>query len=473
MTAIRFACISPHPPVIVPEIGRGRERETARTIEALRQVAEELGEQQPETVVVISPHGPLQPESMGISMAARAVGGFLQWGAPGVSFAFDNDLEAVAAIQQEAAAAGLPLTSTEEWGLNLDWGCTVPLYHLRSGMRGARLVTVAISFLPPEAHYALGKAMSGALTRLGRRAAIVCSADLSHALLPGAPNGYDPAGHEFDERYRRALEEWDVDWMLHVDLGFRHNAAEDAVPQTSLLMGALSDLEVHPRVLSYEGPFGVGYLVAAIDVLGPRKNGDAQSAAASSVPAQRKGERARRRSRPSAAETAGAVHPYVRLAREAVENHARYRQVVEPFDLPPEMSRRAAAFVSIKKHGGLRGCIGTVEPAYADLAHEIIYNAIAAATRDPRFEPVAESELPYLTYSVDVLTPPERVDGPEALDPRRYGVIVQSGRRRGLLLPSLPGVDSVEEQVAIARAKGGILPGEPADLYRFQVERYG
>jgi AmmeMemoRadiSam system protein A len=452
--------------VIVPEVGRGREAETARTIEALRQVAGELGEQQAETVLIISPHGPLQPDAMGISTAPRAIGGFLQWGAPGVSFTFDNDPEAVALLQEEASAAGLPLTALEDWGPNLDWGCTVPLYYLRSGMRGACLVAMTISFLSPQAHYVLGKAVGRALTRLNRTAAIVCSADLSHALIPGAPNGYDPAGHQFDERYRRAVEDWDVDWMLQIDTSFRHHAAEDAVPQTSLLMGALSDLEVHPRVLSYEGPFGVGYLVAAIDVLGPREGVEAETAATRGTPAQPAGGAV-------GAEAAQTAHPYVRLARQAVENYVRYHQVVEPFDLTPEMSRRAAAFVSIKKLGDLRGCIGTVEPAYVDLAHEVIQNAIAAATRDPRFEPVAESELPHLTYSVDVLSPPEHIDGPEALDPRRYGVIVQSGRRRGLLLPDLPGVDSVEEQVAIARAKGGILPGEPADLYRFQVERYG
>jgi AmmeMemoRadiSam system protein A len=137
------------------------------------------------------------------------------------------------------------------------------------------------------------------------------------------------------------------------------------------------------------------------------------------------------------------------------------------------MRRRAGAFVSIKKLGDLRGCIGTIEPTCDDLAQEIIHNAVAAATRDPRFEPIDESELPYLSYSVDVLSPPEPVNGPEELDPRRYGVVVQSGRRRGLLLPDLPGVDSVEEQVGIARSKAGILPGEPVDLYRFQVERYG
>jgi aromatic ring-opening dioxygenase LigB subunit len=269
-SGIVFACISPHPPVLVPEVGRGREAETARTIEALRQVADELSRQDAETVVIISPHGPLQPHVMGISTSPRAVGSFLQWNVPTVNFGFDSDPEAVALLQEEASAAGVPLAAHEEWGLNLDWGCTVPLYYLRPGMRGACLVAMAISFLSPQAHYVLGKAVGRALTRLGRRAAVVCSADLSHALLPGAPNGYDPAGREFDERYRQAVESWDVDWMLHVDSGFRHHAAEDAVPQTSLLMGALSELVVRPRVLSYEGPFGVGYLVAAIDVLGRR-----------------------------------------------------------------------------------------------------------------------------------------------------------------------------------------------------------
>jgi AmmeMemoRadiSam system protein A len=453
-SGIVFACISPHPPVLVPEVGRGREAETARTIEALRQVAGELGRQQAETVIVISPHGPLQPRAMGISTAPRAVGGFLQWGAPTVSFSFDSDEEAVALLQEEASAAGLPLAALEDWGLNLDWGCTVPLYFLRPGMRGARLVPMAISFLSPEAHYFLGKAVGSALGRLGRRAAIICSADLSHALLPGAPNGYDPAGRKFDERYREAIENWDVEWILGIDEGFRHHAAEDAVPQTSLLMGALSGLEVRPRVISYEGPFGVGYLVAAIEVLGTRRAEEPEDSARGA----------------SAGEGA---HPYVRLAQEAVERYVRQRQTAEPVNVTPEMRRRAGAFVSIKKLGDLRGCIGTVEPAYGDLANEIVQNAIAAATRDPRFEPVTESELPHLTYSVDVLSPAERVSGPEELDPRRYGVIVQSGRRRGLLLPDLPGVDSVDEQVAIARSKAGILPGEPVDLYRFQVERYG
>ncbi len=447
---IVYACIAPHPPVIVPEVGRGREADTSHTVEALRQAAGAMGQQQPETVLLISPHGPIQPDAMGISTAPQAIGSFVQWGAPTVSFVFDSDPEAVALLQEEALAEGMPLAALRDWGLNLDWGCTVPLYYLRSGMRGTRLVTMTISFLSPQAHYALGKAVGRALTRLGRPTAIICSADLSHALIPGAPSGYDPAGPQFDERYRLAIEEWDVDWMVRVDTGFRHKAAEDAVPQTSLLMGALSHLQVQPRVLSYEGPFGVGYLVAAIDVLGPRPTVAAGSEA----------------------EGTGTSHPYVRLAREAVESYVRRHETIEPSERTPAMLRRDAAFVSIKKLGDLRGCIGTVEPVQPDLAHEIIENAISAATRDPRFEPIEENELAHLTYSVDVLSPAERISGPEELDPRRYGVVVQSGRRRGLLLPDLPGIDSVDDQVAIARSKGGILADEPTELYRFQVERY-
>jgi len=136
------------------------------------------------------------------------------------------------------------------------------------------------------------------------------------------------------------------------------------------------------------------------------------------------------------------------------------------------MRERAGVFVSIKKHGQLRGCIGTFEPTQSNVAQEVINNAISSATRDPRFPPVAPAELADLSYSVDVLTKPEPVDSPAQLDPKEYGVIVECGRRRGLLLPNLEGVDTVDYQIDICRQKAGILPHEPVRLYRFQVKRY-
>lgn len=165
--------------------------------------------------------------------------------------------------------------------------------------------------------------------------------------------------------------------------------------------------------------------------------------------------------------------PYVALARLTLEEHVRSgRRSSPPPNLPPELSaRRAGAFVSLKKGGVLRGCIGTYEPSEDTLAGEIISNAIRAATEDPRFPPVARHELPEISVSVDVLSSPEPCEMAD-LDPRRYGVIVQSGWRRGLLLPDLSGVDTVEEQLRIARLKAGISPDEPCQMWRFTVERH-
>ncbi|MBE9469979.1 MAG: AmmeMemoRadiSam system radical SAM enzyme [Chloroflexi bacterium] len=166
------------------------------------------------------------------------------------------------------------------------------------------------------------------------------------------------------------------------------------------------------------------------------------------------------------------LHPIAKLAKETVEACVREGKKTQPGELTPEMSERAGVFVSIHKHGELRGCIGTFEPAQANVAEEIMANAISSATRDPRFPPVTVAELDDLEYKVDILTKPEAVNDVSELDAERYGVIVESGFRKGLLLPDLEGVDSVEEQIAICRLKAGIGPDEPVDLYRFEVRRF-
>jgi len=167
------------------------------------------------------------------------------------------------------------------------------------------------------------------------------------------------------------------------------------------------------------------------------------------------------------------MHPLVKLSRETVETYVKEGKVLQPPDeLTPEMKERAGVFVSIHKFGELRGCIGTFEPQRENVAEEIITNAISSATRDPRFPPVGPDELKDLEYSVDVLTTPEPVADESQLDPKKYGVIVECGYRKGLLLPDLEGVDTVDYQIDICRQKGGIAPNEPVKLYRFEVKRY-
>jgi len=166
------------------------------------------------------------------------------------------------------------------------------------------------------------------------------------------------------------------------------------------------------------------------------------------------------------------VHPLVRLAKRTVESYVRKGKVAQVKRLTPEMKPKAGVFVSIHKGGELRGCIGTIEPQRNNIAEEIIVNAISSARRDPRFYPVTADELGELDYSVDVLTEPRPVRSRRQLDARRYGVIVEAGSRKGLLLPDLEGVESAEEQIGICRQKAGIAPDEPVKLYRFEVERY-
>jgi len=172
--------------------------------------------------------------------------------------------------------------------------------------------------------------------------------------------------------------------------------------------------------------------------------------------------------------TSGGAHsPLVILARNAIVAFVAEGRVLElPADIPEMLREPSAAFVSLKKRGDLRGCIGTIEPVCPSLAEEIVRNAIAAATQDPRFLPVRPNELGELSISVDVLSPPEQVSSLDDFDPRRYGMVLRAGGRRGLLLPDLEGVDNPEEQYRIVCRKAGIAPGEPVDLYRFVVIRY-
>lgn len=167
------------------------------------------------------------------------------------------------------------------------------------------------------------------------------------------------------------------------------------------------------------------------------------------------------------------MHPYAELARKAIEEYVKNGNVLTPKEIPPEMQKKAGVFVSLKKHGELRGCIGTFLPCEENIYKEIVRNAIAAATEDPRFYPVQEDDLNDITYSVDVLSEPEKIKDISELDPKRYGVIVAKGYRKGLLLPDLEGVDTVEEQLMITKMKAGIDPSDKdVEIFKFTVERF-
>lgn len=456
----------PHPPLIVPGVGHGREAGIAATVAAYEEVARRVADLAPDTLVISSPHTTSYLNYLHISPGAGARGDFRDFGdrADGSKVAYDQEL--VRELECAAEAAGIPAGTRGERDAALDWGVLVPLHFIQARCQGFKVVRMGLAGFSPLEHYRLGRLVQQAAARLGRRVVYVASGDLSHKLAADGPYGFSPDGPVFDEAVCDALATGDFLRLLTMDPGLCERAAECGLRSFQIMAGALDGTPVRAELLSHECPFGVGYGVAAFTPTG----------AEGSDPARRYEDAYRTWHECELAQARAAEDPYVRLARASLEHRVRTGKTLSlPADLPPELTeRRAGAFVSLKKDGRLRGCIGTIAPVRASLAEEIVENAVSAGCHDPRFSPVTADELPELVYDVDVLGEPEPVRDRTELDPARYGVIVSTpDGRRGLLLPALDGVDTVEEQLRIAARKGGIALGEKdVRLERFEVVRH-
>ena len=455
------AYMVPHPPMIIPAVGRGSEKQVTKTIRAYEAVADEIAELKPETVIISSPHSVLYADYFHISPGKAATGDFGRFGAPGVSFREDYDTELAGKICALAEARGFPAGTLGEKDRYLDHGTMVPLYFIEQKYRDFRLIRIGLSGLSLAEHYEFGQMIKEAVEQTGRRAVYIASGDLSHKLQEYGPYGYAPEGPEYDRRIMDVCARGAFGELFDFEESFCDKAAECGHRSFVIMAGALDGQYVEARELSHEDVTGVGYGICTFRPLG--------EAAERRFLARWRQRQADRLARQRENEDS-----YVRLARETIGKYvtARERNTV-PDWAPPEMTgRRAGVFVSIHKDGRLRGCIGTILPVYGSVAEEIIHNAVSAAVRDPRFDPVRPEELARLEINVDVLTAPERIESRDELDVKRYGVIVSSGGKRGLLLPDLDGVDTVDEQVEIAMRKGGISPRDKITLERFEVIRH-
>jgi aromatic ring-opening dioxygenase LigB subunit len=268
MAGIIFGCLVPHPPLMVPDVGKGQERAISATIQSLEEVADLIAERKPETALVISPHGDTHVDAMGILAQESFTGNMFVWGSRLPERKFTNDLEMVRLIEVESKADGIPITNIGGSGYELDWGVMAPLHFLYRGLEGVPLIELTFSFLPLETHFNYGKAIQRAAEKRNKRVLLIASGDLSHRLIPEAPAGYDPMGKIFDQQLADALSKMDADGVLKMDRELISRAGECGLRSAVILLGALDGLKVQPKIHSYEGPFGVGYLVASFDVVG-------------------------------------------------------------------------------------------------------------------------------------------------------------------------------------------------------------
>lgn len=437
---------------MVPEVGHESIAEVRGSIDAMGELTGRLIASGADTVVLISPHAPLEPRAFVAYDDENLYGDFANFRAPEATVLAPLDEELLDAIAQEAETEDLVVAGIS--GRLLDHGTAVPLYFLQQNGWSGNVVPLGYSFLPNDDHLRFGACVKRAIDKVGRPVAFVASGDLSHRLKPEAPAGYNPEAHLFDEEVVAAFKANCPARIIKIDQDLRKLAGECGYRSLLVALGLTSELLLSCEVLNYEAPFGVGYLVAQItNQRAPASNPGIKQDVTSIEETE----------------------DLASLARRTIETFVKTgKQIDPPENVSGLLAERAACFVSIKTYeGDLRGCIGTIEPAENTLGEELIANAIKAATKDPRFVPVSAGELPHLRYSVDVLSTAEPATFAE-LDPAVYGVIVEdeSGSRRGLLLPDIEGVDTASRQVEIASRKAGIAPGVPVKLSRFRVERF-
>lgn len=451
----------PHPPLIIPQIGKGQEQTIQDTIGAYRNAALEIAALKPETIVLLSPHQTMYADYFHISPGRNATGDFRQFQAGQVRLKVSYDTEYVKILEQVAASRDLPAGTLGERDKKLDHGTMVPLWFVDQQYAEYQLVRIGLSGLPLSDHYRLGQCIQEVARLLDRNVVIIASGDLSHCLKEDGPYGYRKEGPAYDARIMDVMERGAFGELLQFQESFCEKASECGHRSFTIMAGAFDRIAVDARRLSYEGPFGVGYGICTYRAQGMDEGRNFleqfETSEKERLLAQQEKE-----------------DPYVKLARHTIETYLRTgKQLPVPEGLPEELyRRRAGTFVSLKEDGRLRGCIGTIAAVQDSLAEEIIHNAVSACSRDPRFSPVEQWEVERLTISVDVLGDAQKISSPDELDAARYGVIVTKGARRGLLLPNLEGVDTVQQQIAIAKQKAGIKEQETVELERFEVVRH-
>ncbi len=390
--SIVAAFMVPHPPMIVPEVGRGSENQVEKTIKAYEKVADEIAALKPETIIISSPHSVMYSDYFHISPGSGAVGSFADFGAPQVKFEVEYDEELVKKICGMADAVHFPAGTLGEKNPSLDHGTMVPLWFILKKYTDFKLVRTGLSGYDLLKHYEYGKMIKDAVESLGRRVVYVASGDLSHKLQSYGPYGFAEEGPLYDKRIMDVCSGAHFGELFDFDENFCQKAAECGHKSFVIMAGALDGQAVEATQYSHEDVTGVGYGICSFIPNGQ----DASRHFLEARLQQVEDELLQKRIKSDA---------WVKLARESAEYFVKNGQALElPSWVPEELLKtRAGAFVSVHKFGGLRGCIGTIAATKENLALEIIHNAVSAVSEDPRFEPVTQDELKYLDINVDVL----------------------------------------------------------------------
>jgi len=462
--------ILPHPPILIESIGKGDIEKCRQTQEAMKTVAKAVKELSPDTIIVITPHGTVFSDAVTINYFDDLYGNLGNFGYSDIVINKENNIPLVEEIYGESRIENISIAKLDRELCNqfsikgeLDHGVIVPLYYIDKFYADYKLVHINYGGLSSDEHYKFGMAIQETCNNRKEKIVFIASGDLSHKLSNKGPYKYAKEGPIFDKKLMQLIKTKETNKLINMDSTLQNKAGECGKRSIDALLGTLDGYDYDVDVLSYEGPFGVGYGVVAFSSFLKNNNRKLYP----QIIEKKKEINALKKENEDA---------YVKLARKTIEKYIIENKVLdsEKINLPKEMkNKRGGIFVSIKNESGLRGCIGTTGLGVSKtIAKEIVRNAIQAATKDPRFPRIEPWELEDLSITVDVLHVCEPVQNKEDLDPNIYGIIVSSGHKQGLLLPNLEGIDTVEKQINIALKKAGIMKKDAYTVEKFKVERH-
>jgi len=357
----------PHPPLAVPAVGRGQEKEISKTLEAMDDVADEIAGIKPETIIYITPHSAVYSDHFHISPGGTAYGDLSRFGAPGVKFYVKYDEELAGEISRIAEFNGISAGTQGERDPKLDHATIVPMWSIHKRYTDYRALRISQSGMSASEHYMMGQVIAKAAELTGRKTVLIASSDLSHKLKNDGPYGFAPEGPEFDAVFTGAIGKGDFLSLLKIPDSLRERAAECGYNSLVILAGCFDKLNVHSKLLSYEGPFGVGYAVASFTPGGENEHRNFLEQYIGLVLEESENRK-------------NTEDEHQKLARQSLEHVITTGEILPvPNGLPDELlKKRAGVFVSIHKNGRLRGCIGTIAPTTPCVAHEIVQNAVSA-----------------------------------------------------------------------------------------------
>ena len=458
--SILASFIVPHPPLIIPNIGKGSEKQVSKTISAYKEIAKQIASLNPETIIISSPHAPMYSDCFYISNSPTLTGNLANFGAPEISFTEEVDTKLVDEISSLAQKYHFP-ASKDIPSVPLDHGTMIPLYFIREELPKCLIVVIGLSTLPLITNYQMGTIIKEAVNNLNRNVVYIASGDLSHKLQEYGPYGFATEGPIYDKKIMDICRTSNFYELLNFKSSFLEKAAECGHRSFTIMAGCFDGQEIESNVLSHEDITGVGYGVCSFY---PKETNSNRQFLKKYL--QEESLRLEKIKKSS--------DSYVNLAFESLKYYFDTKQKMSiPPNLPEEMlTNKAGVFVSLYKFDTLRGCIGTILPTTNTIAEEIINNSLSAALNDYRFPPLTKEELKWLNISVYILKEPEPISSLDMLDVHKYGIIVTHGLKRGVLLPDLDGVDTIKKQIAIAKEKASIKPNEDCKIERFEVIKH-